>query len=327
MMTFNRRSVLTVLAGSIATIRPASAQSWPQRPVSIVVPQAAGSSPDILSRMLADRLSRILGQQFVVENKPGAANVVGTHAVVRAAPDGYTLLFTTSAGLVTNPFTFKNLAYDPLRDLTPVAFIARSNHVIVVTPSVKAETVAQLIALEKKSPGSLSMAVDGPRNLSGILAQAINKAAGTNFVLVPYNSITSAIQDTITGRTEIAILSTSVAESHIEQRTLRPLAVAGTRSISLLPGVPPISETLPAIDLQGWFMLLGPTGLPQSVGEALGTAVSRALADPEIGRSAAKLGFEIDGDSTTSPSAAAAFLKKEYESSGRIVRELGIEPQ
>eukprot|EP01035_Chromulina_nebulosa_P003516 gene3516-biopygen2894 len=195
---------------------PSYAQSWPQKPVTIVVSQAAGNSPDVLCRMIADKLSRSLGQQFVVENRPGAANLVGTQAVARAAPDGYTFLFATSAALVTNPYTFKKLPYDPAKDFTPVAMAARSNHVLLVNPEVKARTLRELIALEKSAPASLSMAVDGPRNISGLIAQSINKQAGTSFVLVPYNTITNAIRDSLMGRTQVTIQSASVAESFIK---------------------------------------------------------------------------------------------------------------
>src|SRR6478752_6508457 len=176
-----------LLAGAALCLAgPAFAQSWPQRPVTIVVPQPAGNSPDVMCRLITEKLSRTLGQQFVVENRPGAANLVGTQAVARATPDGYTFLFATSAALVTNPYTFKKLAYDPIKDFTPVAMVARSNHVLLVNPEVKARTLPELIALEKSAPGTLSLAVDGPRNLAGLIAQAINKAAGTGFVLIPY---------------------------------------------------------------------------------------------------------------------------------------------
>ena len=255
---------------------PVDAQSWPQRPVSVVVPQAAGNSPDVLCRVIADKLSRALRQQFVVENRPGAANLVGTQAVARAAPDGYTFLFATSAALVTNPYTFKKLPYDPMKDFTPVAMVARSNHVLLVNPEVKARTLAELIALEKAAPGSLSMAVDGPRNLSGLIAQSINKQAGTGFVLVPYNTSTNAVQDSITGRVQVTIQAASIAESFIKAGTLRPIAVAGSKRVGSLPNVPAISETLKSVDLQGWFMLMAPAGTPTDIIDKLSSEM-RAL--------------------------------------------------
>lgn len=328
MTGFTRRSVLATAASLASSAAMGQgAQPWPLRPVTVVVPQAAGNSPDVLCRMLTERLTRSLGQTFIVENRPGAANLVGTRAVTRAAPDGYTFLFATSASLVTNPFTFKNLGYDPLTELTPVAMVARSNHVLAVTPSLKASTLAELIALEKAAPGSLSMAVDGPRNLSGLMARALNKYAGTRFVLIPYNNTSGAIQDTLTGRTQVTIQSTSVAEPYIQEGTLRPLAVAGSSRIAAMPNVPPLSETLPALDLQGWFMILGPAGLPANIAEKLSTELARALADPELQRLAGKVGFEIDLAGPLSPAAASLFLKTEYEKSGRVVRELGIEPE
>lgn len=293
----------------------------------MVVPQAAGNSPDVLCRMIMDRLSRKLGQQFVVENRPGAANVIGTQAVARAAPDGQTFLFATSAALVTNPYTFKTLSYDPVRDFTPVAVVARSNHVLLVHPAVPANTVAELIALEKAAPGSMTMAVDGPRNLSGILGQYINRVAGTRFVMAPYNTITNALQDTIAGRTQATIQSASVAEPHIREGTLRPLAVAGSRRIGALPEVPAISEALPAVELQGWFMILGPAKTPAPIAERLSAQLREILSDPDVQRTAASLGFEIDPNGPVTPSAADEFLRKELAATGDIIRQIGIEPQ
>jgi len=303
------------------------AQSWPQKPVSIVVPQPAGNSPDVLCRVIADKLSRALGQQFVVENKAGAANLVGTQAVARAAPDGYTFLFAKSAALVTNPYTFKKLPYDPIKDFTPVAMVARSNHVLLVNPEVKAKTLAELIALEKSAPGSLSLAVDGPRNLSGLIAQAINKQAGTGFVLVPYNTTTNAVQDSITGRVQVTIQAASIAEAFIAAKTLRPVAVAGRNRIASLPDVPAISETLKGADLQGWFMLMAPIGTPADIVEKLSAEIARALNSPEVQERAPALGFDVGiGDAVTS-AGAKKFLETELAATGKVIQELGIQPE
>src|SRR3712207_5737844 len=172
--------------------------------------------------------------------------------------------------------------------------VAKSNHVLVVDPAVKAKTLPELIALEKAAPGSMSMAVDGPRNLSGLLGQYINKVAGTKFVMVPYNTIANAIQDSITGRTQVTIQSASVAESHIREGTLRPIAVAGSKRIAALPDVPAIAETLPNIELQGWFMVLAPAKTPPEIVRRLSDEIGNILSDPEVQRTATTLGFEID---------------------------------
>ena len=306
---------------------PGVAQSWPQRPVLVVVPQPAGNSPDVLCRVIADRLSRALGQQFIVENRAGAANLVGTQSVARAAPDGYTFLFATSAALVMNPYTFKKLSYDPIKDFTPVAMVARSNHVVLVNPEVKAKTLAELIALEKSAPGSLSMAVDGPRNLSGLIAQSINKQAGTGFVLVPYNTTTSAIQDSITGRVQVTIQAASIAESYITAGTLRPVAVAGSKRIRSLPDVPAISETIESVNLQGWFMLMAPAGTPTDIIQKLSSEIARALNSSEVQERAPTLGFDVGVGDAVTPAGAKRFLETELTATGKIIQELGIQPE
>jgi tripartite-type tricarboxylate transporter receptor subunit TctC len=323
-----RVSHRVLLAGiTLCLSNPVVAQSWPQRPVSVVVPQPAGNSPDVLCRVIADKLSRALGQQFVVENRAGAANLVGTQFVARAAPDGYTFLFATSAALVMNPYTFKNLSYDPIKDFIPVAMVARSNHVVLVNPEVKAKTLAELIALEKSAPGSLSMAVDGPRNLSGLIAQSINKQAGTGFVLVPYNATSNAVQDSITGRVQATIQAASIAESFIAAGTLRPVAVAGTRRIGSLPDVPAISETLKSVDLQGWFMLMAPAGTPIDIIEKLSAEVARALNSPEVQEQAPTLGFDVGVGDAVTPAGAKRFLEQELATTGKVIRELDIQPE
>ena len=317
-----------LLAGAaLCLASPVVAQSWPQRPVSIVVPQPAGNSPDVLCRVIADKLSRTLGQQFVVENRPGAANLVGTQSVARAAPDGYTFLFATSAALVMNPYTFKKLAYDPIKDFIPVAMVARSNHVVLVNPGVKAKTLPELIALEKSAPGSLSMAVDGPRNLSGLIAQSINKQAGTGFVLVPYNTTTNAMQDSITGRVQATIQAASIAESFITAGTLRAVAVAGSKRIASLPNVPAISETLKSVDLQGWFMLMAPAGTPTDIVEKLSSEIARALNSAEVQDRAPALGFDVGVGDAVTPAGAKRFLETELAATGKVIQELGIQPE
>ena len=317
-----------LLAGAaLCLASPVVAQSWPQRPVSIVVPQPAGNSPDVLCRVIADKLSRTLGQQFVVENRPGAANLVGTQSVARAAPDGYTFLFATSAALVMNPYTFKKLAYDPIKDFIPVAMVAQSNHVVLVNPGVKAKTLPELIALEKSAPGSLSMAVDGPRNLSGLIAQSINKQAGTGFVRVPYNTTTNAMQDSITGRVQATIQAASIAESFITAGTLRAVAVAGRKRIASLPNVPAISETLKSVDLQGWFMLMAPAGTPTDIVEKLSSEIARALNSTEVQERAPALGFDVGVGDAVTPAGAKRFLETELAATGKVIQELGIEPE
>jgi tripartite-type tricarboxylate transporter receptor subunit TctC len=305
----------------------AIAQDWPQRPVTFIVSQSAGASPDVMARMITNKLSAALGQSFVVENKPGAGNVIGAQAAARSAPDGYTFFFATSASLVTNPFMVKNLSYDVLKDFAPVALVTKSHQIVVVHPDVPAKTLPELIALDKAAPGKLSMSVDGPRNLAGVTAQALNKRAGTNFVLIPSVNINSGLQDTIAGRTQAGVFSASILESHLRSGSLRAIATASTHRLSAAPDIAAVAETLPGFDFSGWFMVMAPTGTPPDIIRRLNAALNEATRDPQVRDLAPKLGFELDPKGVGSPEQAAEFLKAQLALWAKTTQELGIEAQ
>lgn len=314
---------LTVLAFAAQ----ASAQEWPQRPVTFIVSQAAGASPDVMARMITNKLSAALGQSFLVENRPGAGNVIGAQAAARSAPDGYTFLFATSAALVTNPYMVKNLSYDPVKDFAPVALVTRSHQIVVVHPSVPAKTLPELIALDKADPGKLSMSVDGPRNLAGVTAQALNKRAGTNFLLIPSVNINAGLQDTMTGRTQAGVFSASIVESHLRAGSLRAVATASTHRLSAAPDIQAAAETLPGFDFSGWFMVMAPAGTPPDIIRRLNAAINDAVRDPQVRELAPKLGFELDPKGVGSPEQAAEFLKDQLALWAKTTQELGIEAQ
>lgn len=311
----------------LAAAAPAGAQNWPQRPVTFIVSQSAGASPDVMARMIANKLATPLGQQVIIENKPGAGNVIGAQAAARAAPDGYTFFFATSAALVTNPYMVKNLSYDPVKDFVPVALVTRSHQVIVVHPDVPAKTLSELIALDKKDPGKVTMSVDGARNLAGVTAQALNKRAGTQFALIPSVNINNGLQDTIAGRTQSGIFSASIVEAHVRAGTLRAVATASTHRLVAAPEVPAAAETLPGFDFSGWFMVMAPTGTPGDIIKRLNAAIAEAARDAQVRELAPKLGFELDPKGVGSPEDAAEFLKTQLALWGKTTQELGIEPQ
>jgi tripartite-type tricarboxylate transporter receptor subunit TctC len=313
---------------SIALTLPTLAQEkWPSRPVSLVVSQAAGASPDVMARMLAEKLGKELGESVIVENKPGGGNVIGAQAVARAKPDGYTFFFATSAALVTNPFMMKDLPYNPLKDYEPVVLVTRSNQLIVTAPGVAAKTLPELIALDKKNPGKMSIAVDGPRNLAGVTALAFNKSAGTNFVLVPYPNINNGVQDVINGRAEVGVFSVSIVESQVRAGAMKAMAVAAPKRVSAFPDIPAAGETIPGFDFAGWFMVVAPAGTPADIVNKMNAAIDRAMKDPAIKEMAPKLGFDVDPAGLGSPKAASDFLKSQMALWGKTTKELGIEPQ
>jgi tripartite-type tricarboxylate transporter receptor subunit TctC len=308
-------------------VQQAAAQSWPQRPVTFIVSQSAGASPDVMARMIATKLSMSLGQTVIIENKPGAGNVIGATAAARAAPDGYTFFFATSAALVTNPYMVKNMTYSPEKDFAPVALVTRSHQVFVAYPGLPAKTLADLISLDKATPGKYSISVDGPRNLAGVTAQALNKRAGTQFVLVPSVNINNGLQDTIAGRTPVGVFSASIVESQVRAGSLRALATASNKRLEAAPDVPAAAETLPGFDFSGWFMLMAPTGTPSDVIERMNKAIDEATRDAQVRELAPKLGFELAPKGVGTPDDAAAFLKEQLALWASTTKELGIEPQ
>ena len=323
------RTILATLAFAFAAqFSPVQAQEWPQRPITLIVSQPAGASPDVMARMIAERMGKTLAQTIIIENKPGAGNVVGAGAAARAAPDGYTLFFATSAALVTNPFMMKSLPYDPVKDFAPIALVSRSYQLIVVNPEVAAKTLPELIALEKKTPGKFSMSVDGPRNLAGVTAQGLNKYAGTQFVLIPSTNPNAGVQDVMTGRTQAGIYSISIVEQLVRAGSLRAIAVAAQGRASSMPEVASAAETLPGFDFQGWFMLMAPAGTPPAIIAKVNAAADAATKDPQVKELSAKLGFDLQpGGGVGSPQAAAVFLKDQLGVWEKITNELGIEKQ
>jgi tripartite-type tricarboxylate transporter receptor subunit TctC len=310
----------------IAFSAQAQAQTnWPDRPVKFIVTQAAGGTPDIIARLLADRLGQAIGQQVIVENRPGGANAIGAQAAARSLPDGYTFLFATAAALVTNPHTFKSLPYDALKDLTPVANIARVPFFVMVNPKVEAKTLPELISLEKKKPGALSVATDGQRNFSGMLTSWISKLGGVNLTQVPYTAMPSGIQDALAGRVQVVILAVPSAAPHMAQGKLRAVATSSAQRVPGFDAVAPIAETFPGFDFIGWFVLAAPAGTPKEIVQRVNREMDKILKDADVRERMQKVGFYSGGAGT--PDATAAYVKSQYDAWGRVVKEIGLQPE
>lgn len=317
--------LMTLLALMLLSFASANAQSWPARPIRIIVSLAAGGTPDIICRLISAQLSIALGQQVVVENRPGGANVVGAVAAAHAPADGYTLFFATAAALVSNPYTFKTLPYDPVKDFTAVSMVAKNPFLILAHPSVPANTLPELVAYDKTHPGKLTFATDGRRNFSGILATWINKVSGAAILQVPYTTMPQGVQDTLAGRTQLTILSPPSAAPHIASGALKPLAISWTKRLPQYAQVPSISEAYPGVELTGWFVIVAPTGTPANIIARLNQEMDKILKTPEMVKRLAELGFFTEGADT--PEATRAFVQAQYELWGKVVREIGLAPE
>ena len=304
---------------------PALAQDWPARPLKFIVSQPPGTSPDITARLLAERLGRLVGQQVIVENRPGGQNVIGAQAAAKSAPDGYTYFFATTAAIVTNPLTFKSLPYDPERDFTPVAMIAKSPMVVAVNPGVDARSLAELIALDKAQPGKLAGANEGTKTFSGMMSLMLNLTAGIRLLQVPYNGVTPAIQDTIAGRTQVVLVSSAALGPFLKRGELRPLAVSAAQRVPGLEEVPTLAETFPGFEYSGWFALLAPAGTPQPIVQRVNREMGRVLAEPEMAQRLRDFGFVNEGAGT--PETLGEFLRAERERWAKLVRTIGLQPE
>ena len=303
----------------------AGAQSWPARPIRVIVSFAAGSAPDIICRFVTDRLSRGVGQSIVVDNRPGSGNIIAAQAAARSAPDGYNFFCATAATLVSNPHTFKSLPYDPVKDFVPVAMIAKGPFFVLVHPSVPATTLAELAAYDKANPGKLTFATDGLRNFTGMMAAWLNKISGMSILTVPYASMPLGIQDTVTGRTQVTILAVPAAAPRIRNAELRPLGASFAQRVPGYENVPAIAETYPGFELVGWFLMVAPAGTPAEIVQRVNREMDRILKDPETAQRLRGLGFFTEGAET--PEAVGEAIRADREKWGRIVKEIGIPPE
>jgi tripartite-type tricarboxylate transporter receptor subunit TctC len=311
-------AVAAVLAVQIASARPASAQNWPERPVRFITSQAAGNATDIIARVTADQLSTRIGQPIVVENRPGGGNVIGTQAAARAAPDGYTFFLATAAALVTDPYTFKSLPYDPMKDFVPVAKVAEVSFMIMANPKVPAKNA-------KERPGKLTIATDGARRFSGMVVAWLNKLAGIETLQVPYTAQRQGVQDAVAGTVDLIILAVPVARGLAANGQLRPIATTSLKRLADHPDVPAIAETFADFDFTGWMLLAAPTGTPGAVLTRVNRETDAVFRNAEILKKLREMGFSTSGAGTLKD--AQDYVNLQHKAWGRVVKEIGVQPE
>jgi tripartite-type tricarboxylate transporter receptor subunit TctC len=321
-----RRKFLHLIAGAAAlpTVScVAWAQSYPSRPVRIIVGFTAGSGPDIMARLMAQWLSERLGQQVIVENRPGGASNIATEAVVRAPPDGYTLLQATSGNAV-NPALYDKLSFNFIRDIAPVAAITRTPQVLEVNPGFPATTFPEFLAYAKANPGKITLASAGngsPGHLAGALLRMM---AGIDLAHVPYRGASQAITDLIGGQVHVAIVTSAASMEHIRAGKLRPLAMTTSTRLDLLPDVPTVDEFVPGFEASGWLGIGAPRDTPATIVDRLNREINTSLADAKLRDRLADLGLTpLAG----SPADFGKLIADETEKWGRVVRFAGIKPE
>src|SRR5438552_5107567 len=314
-----------LLAALAASFRPGAAPGWRNKPAKWIVSQPAGASPDITARLVAGRLAEMWGQQVIVDDRPGGQNVIGAQLAAKSPADGYNYFWATTAALVSNPFTFKSLPYDPERDFVPVALIGKSPMVVAVNNSVPAKSLAELIALDKSQPGKLAAANEGAKTFGGMMSQGLNIATGMRLLQVPYNGVAPALQDTVAGRTQVVLVSSGAMTPFIKRGDMRPIEVTSGRSVTGMENVPKIAETYPGFEYVGWFALVAPAGTADNVVRKVNADANAVLAQAEVQKRLLDLGAINDGPGT--PEDLGRFLKDERARWAKLVRDIGLQPE
>jgi tripartite-type tricarboxylate transporter receptor subunit TctC len=322
-MKLLRRNFLHLAAGAAAlpvVSRIARAQAYPTRPVRIIVPVTAGAVNDILARLMGQWLSERLGQQFVIDNRPGGGSKIGTEAVVRAPADGYTLLLVANTAAI-NATLYDKLNYNFIRDIAPVASIIRAPYVMAVNPTVPAKTVPEFIAYAKANPGKITMASTGIGSGTHIAGELFKMMAGINMLHVPYRGGAPALTDLLAGQVQIIFVTTASSFEHIKTGRLRALAVTTATRSDALPDVPTVGEFVPGYEASAWFGVGAPKATPAEIVEKLNKEINAALADPNMKARLADIGGTALAGS---PADFNKFIAEETEKWGKVVKFVGI---
>jgi tripartite-type tricarboxylate transporter receptor subunit TctC len=328
-MNLPRRDFLHLAAGAAALPAMSSfswaswAQSYPARPVRIIVGIAPGGAPDIVARLMAQWLSERLGQPFIVENRPGAGTNIATEAVVRAIPDGYTLLQATSANTV-NATLFEKLSFNFIQDIAPVASITLTPNVVAVNPSFPARTVSEFIAYGKANPGKISFGSPGIGTTPHVAGELFKMMTGVDMIHIPYRGgAAPALTDLIGGQVQVAIVTAAASIELLRSGKLRPLAITSSTRLEILPDTPTVGEFLPGYEASGWLGLGAPKNTPAEIVDILNKEINAGLADPKMKSRLADLGSTA---LPLSPADSGKLIAEETEKWAKVIKFAGIKP-
>jgi tripartite-type tricarboxylate transporter receptor subunit TctC len=317
------KHLLGALAVLAALAAPAGAQQYPSRPVTIVVPFAAGGGSDLLARLVAQKLEEKLGKPFIIENRPGAGTTLAAMQAVRSTPDGYTLMQATSTTMAINVSMQKKMPYEPLKDLVPVALLSSSPFFLVVNANLPVKTVADLIALAKSKPNGLNYGSGGPGSMHHLSTELLQSLAGIEMTHVPYKATPPAMNDLLAGHIQVLFGDTTSVLPMIQQGTVRGIAVTTAKRSPAAPDIPAVAETLPGYESASWQMLVAPGATPPEVIGLLNREVHTIFSNPAVIAELERRG--IGPALTGTPDEVRDFVKKEIVRWGDVVRRAGLE--
>ena len=314
------KKIFFTLCVAFAAIAPSQA-AWPERTITLIVPWAPGGSTDILARLLADYLTRSLGQTVIVDNKAGASGNIGSNLVAKAKPDGYTLLVGSMSTHAMNQALFATMPFEPVDDFTPISLVAFVTNTLVINPKISVNNVAELIAYAKANPKTLNFASAGAGSTNHISAVLFELAAGIQMTHIPYKGGAPAVLDTVTGQTEVLFGAGTQTLPHVKSGKLKLLAVTESARSPQLPDTPTVAETLPGYELAVWYGAFGPKDMPKEITERLSTEINRIVALPEVRSKMAAIGVEVV---SSTPASFAKTLQQDAAKYTKLIRELKI---
>ncbi len=321
------RSVLTVAAvASMAWVGGVRAQNWPERPVKLIVPTGPGAATDVMARLLAEDVGRRIGGTMFVENRAGASGIPAHQAAATADPDGYTFLFTNTSGLASNIVTFKKLPYDPAADFTAVAIVANlAPQMISVNAAVPAKNLAELITYAKANSGKVSYGADATAGAAVFAGRLLNKHSGAGIAEVAYRSAAQMVQDAASGVLPVLVSSIAVASPFMQTGQLRAIAVTSSTRFPSMPDVQAINETLPGVQMDGWFVVVAPKGVAAPIVQKVNAAVGEYLKLPATQKRLIDIGLATDGAGT--PESTAKFIAEQQAAWRVLAKDLDIQAQ
>ena len=302
------------------SVSSATAQNYPARQITLVVPFAPGGPADFLGRLIGQKMGEDLGQQLVIDNRPGANTIIGAQAVAKAAPDGYTLLMAIDGTLVMNPFLYSKLAYDPFKDFVPVSLVALVPSAVVGNVNIPVRSIKDLVEQEKAKPGTFQIGISTPT--SQVNVGLLNMMAGTNFTMVPYRGGTTQVTGILAGDIPLGMESINVSLPLWRDNKLKILGLVSAQRLSLAPEIPTIAETFPGYDLGIWQSIVAPAGTPREVVSKLHVSIKKVLAMPEVREKLLAAG--IEPASSNSPEEFAAFIRSQAETRAKVIQAVGI---
>ena len=319
-----RRAAGQLLMATLVALTPglACAQStWPNKPIRLIVPFPPAGSTDVIARTVADRLGAAIGQNVIIDNKPGATGAIGLEALARSEPDGHTIGLGTIGSIAINPMVQRKLSWDPIRDFAPIGYLGATPFALLVNPKVKAQTVTEFIALAKSQPGKVTYATGGNGGSQHVAAVLLEDMAGIRMQHIPYKGSGPALIDLIGGQVDSLIEPAVSAAPHIKSGKVRALALTGAKPSAAFPGIPVVADVLPGYDVSAWFALFAPAKTPPAIVERLNDELGKILRQPQVIEQLGGVGVDVAPGSTAD---MREFLKREIAKWDQVVRKAHI---